>query len=96
MPIKLFPLEQVRELLWDEVPGLKKIRDDHSGSSRWSEYRAMVFQDESDGKFYLASYTRGLTESQDEAPFEYSDDPIKCVEVEPVEKTIISYEPVEG
>lgn len=49
-------------------------------TTRWSEIHDIVFTH--DGKFYETSYSQGLTELQDEAPFEHSSDEIECYEVE--------------
>mgnify|MGYP001581894545 CR=1 FL=1 len=61
-------------------------------NSRWSIYYERIFK--YDGKFYLTNYSVGATEQQDESPYEYEPDEIDCVEVEPVEKVVIVYQPV--
>ena len=45
------------------------ISDDINDTSRWSEYHTLIFK--YDGKIYRAYYSRGLTEQQDESPWEY-------------------------
>ena len=49
-----------------------------------------VFKHE-DGKIYEVDYTQGLTELQDEHPFEYEKDEIEVHEVEPVEVVSVKY-----
>jgi hypothetical protein len=56
---------------------------------RWSVSYDYVFKYE--GKFYSAPYSVGATEMQDEGPWEYDDDPVTVVIVEPVEVTVIEY-----
>lgn len=58
--------------------------------SRWSIGYEKVFKYE--GKFYITYYSRGATEYQDEAPYEYDGEEIECVEVVPVEKVVTVYE----
>ncbi len=62
------------------------------GKRRWSLDHYMVFGFED--KFYMAHYSVGATENQDESPWEYEGDQIECVEVEPRKQTIIAYEAV--
>jgi hypothetical protein len=61
------------------------------GTRRWSTDYERVFKHE--GRFYLTTFSRGSTESQDERPYEYDGDEIECVEVFPREKVVIVYEP---
>lgn len=64
------------------------ISDEHMDSSRWEETRDVVFK--FNETFYNFCYTKGLTEQQFQAPFEYDGVEIECCEVFPVEvKTII-------
>ena len=64
----------------------KAIKDTITGTRRWSEDHEIIFAHE--GKFYRTHYSQGLTESQDESPFQYSPDEIECEEVELVEKLV--------
>ena len=91
-----FERERLQNLLWGKCDDLKKIRNEITGTSRWSVHYELVFEDILTSKFYSVSYSRGATEYQDERPFEYDGDEINCIEVKPVEKTIIVYEPVES
>lgn len=55
------------------------IKDTIVDTSRWSEIHEIVFAH--DGKFYETSYSQGLTEMQDESPWEYENE-VECYEVE--------------
>lgn len=59
------------------------ISDEIYDTSRWSELHEVVFK--VGGKFYRTNYSTGLTEQQDESPYEYDDYEIECVEVVPKE-----------
>jgi len=90
-----FSKEAIRELLWttwQEGDTIKFVDDLHVDESRWSEHRKLIFEFE--GKLYAALYSRGLSETQDEAPFEYADSEIECTRVEAVEVTTIEYKPI--
>lgn len=58
--------------------------------SRWSVYHRQVFQ--VGDNFYVANYSVGATEMQDESPFEYDKLPIRFPRVQKVEKTVVVYE----
>lgn len=61
------------------------IKDTIVDTSRWSEIHEIVFA--YDDKFYETGYSQGLTEMQDESPWEYEDE-IECYEVELKEVTV--------
>jgi hypothetical protein len=61
------------------------IKDTITDTSRWSAHHEIIFA--YDGKFYRTHYSCGLTESQDESPWEY-DKEVECTEVELTEKTV--------
>ena len=65
------------------------IVDEIVETTRWSEIHEIVFK--VDGKFYASSNSRGLTEQQDESPYEYDPDEIECGEVVPKEVIKIKY-----
>lgn len=71
------------------------IEDTIVETSRWSEIHSLIFKAPDDGKFYEVSYSQGLTEYQDESPWEY-DSEVQGTEVEPREVTVVKYLPVEG
>ena len=89
-----FTKEFMQECVLYEDDGVEIIRDDIVDTSRWSEIHEIVFKYE--GKFYASGYSCGLTEYQDENPWEYDDDLIECFEVEPYEATVIKYRKVKG
>ena len=62
-------------------------------TSRWSELHEIVFSYKD--KYYQTSYSQGLTELQDESPWEY-DDEIECVEVEQKEVLVKQWVKVKG
>ena len=73
--MKIFNKNYLLNMLWNgEYEDVFEI-----GQSRWSSHKAMVFDFE--GTYYMAEYSEGLSESQCEAPFEYSEDEIECYEV---------------
>jgi len=61
----------------------RAIKDTITGTRRWSEDHEIIFAH--DGKFYRTYYSQGLTESQDESAWDYSEE-VDCEEVELVEK----------
>lgn len=90
-----FKKEDLRSLVGGEdCDGLEVVSDTLIDVGRWSLHYALVLKEKATGKFYATNYQRGATESQDEAPFEYDADLIKCTEVRPVEKVVIVYERV--
>lgn len=68
----------------------KVIENQIISTSRWNGHYDLIVQRLSDGKFFKSWYTKGLTESQDNDPYEYGE--AKFKEVFPIEKTIIVYE----
>lgn len=77
-----------KEFLQDD--GGETVYDKVIGRRRWSLDRERVFKHE--GRYFRTRYSVGATENQDERPYEDEDDEIECVEVFPVEKTVIVYE----
>ena len=75
-----------KDYLMDEL-GLpySAIKDTITSTSRWSEHHEIIFAH--DGRFYRTHYSQGLTESQDESPWEYEQE-IECTEVELTEKLV--------
>lgn len=62
-------------------------------TTRWSIIHEIVFED--NGKFYMTTYSSGVTEMQDERPWEYDNDEIECTEVELKEVKVKKWIPVE-
>ena len=83
--------EQARALAYGEQDpewGLDVESNEQTGTNRWSSIHELIVRDK-DGKFWAATYSKGLTENQDESPFEY-DDEVTFTEVEKV--PVITYE----
>lgn len=74
------------DLLWDNER-TTIITDEIVDTTRWSEIHDVIFK--LDEKFYQTHYSQGLTEYQDESPWEYDDPEIH--EVEPKEVTVTTY-----
>lgn len=87
------PKDLAQELVdcYEFYEGYKTVDDEHIEDSRWSASHYLVIQRESDGKLFGASYSTGLTEMQEERPFEYDGPEIEFREVEAYEETITSY-----
>lgn len=84
-----FTKERARNLTYGGDPAYRVIRNEITGTRRWSIDYYMVIQRIEDGRFFADTYSVGATESQDESPWEY-DEP-NFVEVFPVEKVVIEY-----
>ncbi len=65
------------------------IKNTTDSTSRWSSHHTIVFL--YDGKFYTTSYSQGLTESQDESPWDNVTE-VECIEVHLVEKIVKVWE----
>jgi hypothetical protein len=59
------------------------------GKTRWKIQHELIFKFED--KFYQTFFEMPATEMQDCGPYEFEDDEIECVEVEPYEVTITKY-----
>jgi len=86
-----FTKEFMLDVLHEETHEI--ISDTIDDTSRWSEHHTLVFK--MGDLFYRAYYSQGLSEMQDESPWEY-DDEIEVTPVRPVEKTIIVYEEIKS
>lgn len=95
--LKKILLSDWKELAyWDEatVNGerFETVHIEHGENRRWSRTNAVTVK-LPDGTYVQFKYEEGLTETQEDyGPGEYY--PIELVDVEPVEKTIITYEPI--
>ena len=89
-----FAKELLLEILYNAAEGFGLIGNEIIDTSRWSIQYKLIFEQLDTGKFYHTYYQVGATECQDESPFEFEDDMIECVEVEPVEVTVIQYKVV--
>lgn len=77
---------------WESNTGGEIILNEMIDHSRWSVHHRLIFKFED--KYWETSYSVGATESQDESPWEYDDDVIKCKQVEPKAVQTIQYVPV--
>ncbi len=87
--------EEARELVYDEADpalGLTVELNEQIDNLRWSSVHRLIVKDAA-GKFWEANYTQGLTENQDERPFEYEAE-VTFTEVEKVPVTTYEYRPV--
>ena len=85
-------VDEAQDLLWGKFTK-DVVLDEITDTSRWSEFHRLIFK--KDGKFWETDYSCGLTELQDEVPWQYDNGPIICVQVEPYEKTITDYRVVD-
>jgi hypothetical protein len=69
------------------------IVDDIAETSRWSEHHDLIFKAPDDGLLYRTYYSKGLTEYQNEVPWEYESE-VEATQVEAYEHVIIGYRPV--
>ena len=84
-----FKKEDLQEVCYGDFGDFELIKDEIVETSRWSLLKYQVFKYKD--KFYSTSYSEGLTEMQDESPYEYAGDMIECREVVPVSTTITEY-----
>lgn len=82
--------EEAQAIVWEDTSEYETISDEVVDTRRWSADHEIIIKRLSDGKFFADNYSVGLTEMQDESPYEYSDPDF--TEVFQVEKTIIVYE----
>lgn len=82
--------KEAQAIVWEDTSDYEIISDEVVDTRRWSADHEIIIKRLSDGKFFADGYSVGLTEMQDESPYEYSDPDF--TEVFPVEKTIIVYE----
>jgi hypothetical protein len=81
-----FRKEFMQDMVWEDNPDTTVIEDTIEDTSRWSEHHRVIFEYE--GKFYSSYYSKGLTEYQDESPYENDSDEIECAEVHQVEEMV--------
>ena len=93
MTSKAFPKEYLIRILDEDVEGASIVSDEITDQGRWNIQHEMIFKDV-DGLFYVTDYSVGATEYQDERPFENSGDPIACVQVHQVPRTVLVWEAV--
>lgn len=81
---KIFPKSYLTDEL--DLP-YGAVQDLLVETNRWSEIHVIVFQDPEDGKYWQARYSQGLTENQDEQPWE-CDKTVEATEVEERDVTV--------
>lgn len=90
MPEKLeVTAEAAREIVWGSDSRFEVVKDDIVDTRRWSEDHRVVVRRKSDEKLFIGNYSTGLTEMQDESPFEYSEPDF--VEAEAYETLVVKY-----
>jgi len=100
MKTKLFGQKYLQNILWESgkdengIKVAKLMSDEIYDTSRWSQLHELVFQDLETEKFYRVCYSKGLTEYQEEDPFQFQENGAECVEVEQVEKVVLVWEEV--
>ena len=88
--------EDARDLTYGAglaAKGLTAESDEQIDTSRWESIHQIVVKDQS-GRFWAATYRRGLTEYQDSRPFE-DETEVEFREVEKVPVTRYEYRPVQ-
>lgn len=87
-----FKKQFMQDMLWGDDDETGVVTDSIVDTSRWSEHHEVIFSYK--GKYYQSYYSTGLTEQQDESPYECDGDEIDCVEVHQVEKMVKVWEAV--
>lgn len=77
----LFDKRELREMVYNNSERLEKVEEWVTSTSRWSIHYDVVFKDLETNKHYLSYYSVGATEYQDEEPYEFESDEVKCKEV---------------
>jgi len=81
--------EQAQNIIWEDEEDWELVYDNIEDTSRWSEFHEIVCLHKPTGKYYMSSYSQGLTECQDESPWDY-DEP-KFTQCWPKEVTVTQY-----
>lgn len=90
-------VDLARELAWELAghtaeEGWTVVRNALLDTSRWSSIHELVIRNEAD-EYYMTTFTQGLTECQDERPFEEDEPVFERVYPVKVPVTIIEYWP---
>ena len=88
-----FSIKFLKSVLYGDQDGAEIIVNKIVDTSRWAVQYELVFKYED--IYYQTYYSRGATEMQDEAPWEYDSDPVIVAVVVPVEVTVIQYKSVQ-
>ena len=82
-------VEEGRTIIYEDSEEYDVIEDVIDDTTRWSENHTIVIQRKSDGKYFTDWYSVGLTEMQDERPYDNINP--NFTEVFPISKTITAY-----
>ena len=78
MPEIKLPKEEMLDILRGDHDDAELVKDKIYDTTRWSELHEIIFKYRD--KHYSATYSKGLTEYQDEYPWDYEPE-VKCTEV---------------
>lgn len=81
--------EEALNIIWEDSEEFELIEDGIDETSRWSEQHGVIVKRLSDGKFFSSYYSQGLTEQQDERPWD--DEAPDFTEVFPKKITVTTY-----
>jgi hypothetical protein len=79
-----------RMIVYGDSEDFNIVEEKITSVSRWSIHYRIVIARKTDGKFFVGTYSKGATESQEEHPFDYSEP--NFVEAVAVSKNITVYE----
>ncbi len=88
--LELLDCDSAEVMIDGNVRKFEKIYDEVSSTGRWSEYHDIVIKDTDSGEMYISDYSVGLTECQEESPWEFEDN-VEWVRCEPYEVKITKY-----
>ena len=76
-----FKKEALQELAWGgNYDSLVHVAAIYKSSNRWSSLHKLIFKDVDTDTYYMSGFSQGLTESQDESPYQDAADMIECDE----------------
>lgn len=82
----LFNKKDLQDMVYDDSKVLEKIEETITGHTRWSVLYSCIFKYYD--KYYTTGYSKGATEYQDEQPFEYASEKVRCNEV--IQKEVLT------
>lgn len=68
-----FTEEEARNIVWEDHEDFDVISDEIYETRRWVSAHEVIVKNKITGKFYHSCYEQGLTESQDQSPYEYEE-----------------------
>lgn len=66
-------VEEARMLIDGDIDGYTLVSNTVIDTTRWSSINEIIISRVSDNKFFRDHYSAGLTEMQDESPWEYAE-----------------------